>query len=135
MQISESVETLLQHRTVVIRNFYDMFLSRYPEIEKHFVRVNVTHQASMLTMALVMVEAYYSHDYPAAEHYLKVLGTRHKNYGARAEDYPKFRECLLETLKSIHQSDWDETLAESWGLAIEKATAKMLEGYDDEYIF
>ena len=83
----------------------------------------------------MMVEAYYSHDYPAAEHYLKVLGTRHKNYGARKEDYPKFRECLLETLAVIHAEDWDAELARQWGEAIDKATSTMLLGYEEDFIY
>lgn len=135
MQIEQSVEVLLQKKTVVISEFYDLFLNRHPEIAKQFEGINVHHQATMLTMALMMVEAFYSHNYPAAEHYLKVLGSRHRHYGAAIEDFPKFRDCLLETLASIHGDGWDEELATQWREAIDKATSTMALGYEEEYIF
>lgn len=135
MKIEQSVEVLLQQKTVVISAFYDLFLSRHPEIQKHFEGINVKHQATMLTMALMMVEAYHSHNYPAAEHYLKVLGSRHRHYGVAIEDYPKFRDCLLETLAAIHGDEWDEELATQWKDAIDKATATMALGYEEDYIY
>lgn len=135
MDIAGSVQTILSRKDVAIRRFYDLFLNRHPEARPYFDGVNLEHQATLLTMALIMVEAHYSHAYPATEHYLKVLGHRHHNDGIPQELFPKFRDCLIETLAEVHGEEWDDILARHWREAIDKATATMFEGYQRPYTF
>ena len=90
----------------------------------------------MLTMALVTVEAYYTGNYPAISHYLRVLGTRHRQLAnVQPEHYPLFRDTLLVTLAEIHGDDWHADLQRQWHEAIDKAVAMMLEGYEESYIY
>jgi hypothetical protein len=40
---------------------------------------------------------------------------------------------MLDTLAEFHGSDWDEKLANQWRTAIDLATAKMFEGYEENF--
>ena len=135
MHISSSVERILHDKAVVIRTFYDRFLAECPEARRHFVGVRMEHQASMLTMALVTIEGHYSHSYPATEHYLKVLGCRHRNYGVPRELFPQFGRSLIATLREFHGADWDQELERQWNEAFEKATETMFVGYEEEFVY
>jgi len=133
MKIEESVQEILSQKQAVVGLFYDEFLRRYPEVREFFSEVDLKHQAVMLTMALVLLENHYSHSYPATDHYLKVLGHRHYLWNVPPELYPKFRDCLLETLAQFHDNDWDDVLHSQWHAAIDKASQTMLEGYKQPY--
>jgi hemoglobin-like flavoprotein len=86
-------------------------------------------------MALVMVENYFSHAYPATRHYLNVLGHRHHLRRIPADLYPKFCDCLLKTLAEFHGCDWDAGLFTEWSEALKMASKTMLEGYRHPYIY
>ena len=133
MNISESVQVLLSSKDRVIERFYERFLTQYPELKRHFESRDMRMQASMLTVALASVEAYYTHRFFATEHYLKVLGHRHYHEGVKPEDYPKFCSALLEVLQGFHGDDWSEPLENEWRRALDLAIATMLEGYQDSY--
>ena len=135
MQIEESLQRILSQKELVIERFYQRFLERNTDVRKHFAAVNMKQQSVMLTMALMTVEGYFRYSYPAIEHYLKVLGHRHHEMGVKPELYPKFRDCLLETLAEFHGGGWDEALSDQWREAIDKATHTMLEGYERAYIY
>jgi hemoglobin-like flavoprotein len=60
---------------------------------------------------------------------LKVLGYRHAQRKIPVVHYPAFRDCLLETLCRFHGPDWSDDLEREWRVAIEAATAAMLQGY------
>lgn len=130
MNISESVAFILGRKDNAIQGFYDRFLEAYPQVGSYFTGIDLRRQSIMLTIALASVEAYYTGNYPALSHYLRVLGKRHlENVNVRPEHYPLFRECLLATLEDIHGDQWDADLQRQWGEAIDKAIETMLEGY------
>ncbi len=133
MDISESVQLLLSSKTCVIDRFYDHLLTEFPQLRHHFENHNLRTQASMLTVALASVEAYYVHRFPATEHYLKVLGNRHFHQGVRVEDFPSFQLALLKTLEEFFAEDWQPALATQWSDALELAIKTMQEGYKDTY--
>jgi len=110
MKISESVHALLTSKERVVERFYEQFLTLYPELKSHFESRDLKLQASIVTMALVSVEAYYSHRFPAVEHYLHVLGHRHYHDGIPPDGFPKFRDVLLTTLEEFHGTDWTTEL-------------------------
>ena len=133
MDISESVQALLNSQERVVEGFYDRLLKRYPELRHHFVSRDLERQAIMVTMSLV--EAYYIHHFPATEHYLKVLGDRHYNNAIRPADFVKFRDVMLETMHDFHGEDWSDELNRQWYDAIDLAVSVMLEGYKSSYTF
>ncbi|HID23174.1 MAG TPA: hypothetical protein EYP14_12335 [Planctomycetaceae bacterium] len=135
MDINESVEAILSDKQVMCELFFRRFLEKHPEARQYFADADMTKQANFLTIALAIIEDHYEHEYRTTEHYLKVLGTRHRKWGIPVELYAPFRDCLLETMAEFHGDDWTEELAGQWRKAIDKATETMLEGYDHTYIY
>lgn len=133
MDITESVQALLNSHERIVERFYERFLRQYPELRHHFETRDMAVQASIVTMGLVSVEAYYTNRFPATEHYLKVLGHRHFHNGVREEDFPRFRDVLLETLSDFHGHDWDDALHQAWREAFDLSVSVMLEGYTSVY--
>lgn len=135
MTISDSVELLLGSKTRITERFYQLLFARHPELAVLFARSDMRMQATMLTMALASVESYYSHHFPATEHYFQVLGHRHFHAGVRRQDFIKFEVTLLEVLRDFHQQDWSPELETEWRDAIRKAVCKMEEGYDQTFTY
>lgn len=135
MTLQESLANLLAQKEPVIRAFYDRFLTEVPEATRLFAGIDLKQQALMLTMALIMVESHSRSGFPAIQHYLHVLGDRHREWGVPKTLFPKFRECLIETLKEWHGPDWSLDLEEEWSRAIDQAIATMLDGYAGDYPF
>ncbi len=133
MDISASVQALLASKGCVIEHFYDQLFSKDPELRRHFENHDMRVQASMLTVALASVEAYYSQRFPATEHYLKVLGNRHFHEGVQLDDYAQFQTALIETLEGFFADEWDPLLASQWAEALELAILTMQEGYGETY--
>jgi hemoglobin-like flavoprotein len=129
MRIQDSVDRILQSRELLGNAFYDVFFRQRPDVQQYFAGVNLVRQGVLLTMALVVIEQYYTHAYPATQRYLQILGAKHDDRGIPAETYPHFREALLETLAQFFAGDWTEALAKQWRAAIDKASQTMLEGY------
>lgn len=135
MQLDESLQRVLADKELVIREFYQRFLSRQPDAARLFVGVDMEKQALMLTMALIVVEAHSRSSYPAVEHYLHVLGDRHREAGVSRELFGPFRDCLIDTIRSCQADDWDDSLTEAWKAALDRATQTMFQGYEGEYPF
>jgi len=135
VDISESIQAILNSQEKVVEGFYERFLLKYPGLRHHFDSRDLSMQASIVTMALVSVEAYYSSKFPATKHYLLVLGHRHFHNGIRPEDFPKFRDTLVETLSVFHGDDWNADLRKQWLEAIDLAVSVMLEGYKRSYTY
>lgn len=133
MDISASVPAILSSKASVIERFYERMFAQHPELRRHFDNRDMRIQASMLTVALASVEAFYSHHFPATEHYLKVLGNRHFHEGVQPNDYLKFQTALLKTLEDFFGDEWQPELARQWKEALELAVKTMLEGYQDVY--
>ena len=133
MDISDSVAALLSSKMRVIDRFYELLLSRYPELRHHFASRDMRMQATMLTMALASVEAYYLHRFPATEHYFQVLGHRHFHTGVQLEDFDKFQSVLLEVLAEFHGQDWTTSLAGQWDQALRLAIERMRSGYRETF--
>jgi hemoglobin-like flavoprotein len=135
VDITDSTQAILNSHERVVEGFYERLLLSYPELRHHFQNRDLAMQASMVTMGLVSVEAYYTNKFPATEHYLRVLGHRHFHNGIRREDFPKFRDALLETLSVFHGDDWNDVLRQQWFDAIELSVSVMLEGYQRSYTY
>jgi hemoglobin-like flavoprotein len=129
VDIAQSIQLILSRDEIVTDLFYDIFLDRHPEVREFFIGVNLHHQAAVLRMTLLVIERHYQQATPAMRDYLKVLGHRHAERKIPVKHYPSFRDCLLETLFRFHGADWTDTLEREWRVAIEAATAAMLQGY------
>jgi hemoglobin-like flavoprotein len=133
VDIHESVHRILQNKECFADLFYVVFLQDEPAIQQHFHKVNLRHQAVLLTMALLVMERHFAYLYPATEMYLNYLGTKHHSRGIPAELYPRFRDALLATLERFHGKDWNSHLATQWRQAIDHASESMLKGYRQSF--
>ena len=134
VQITESLDQILSERKLITERFYSENLFKsYPEFIPYFTGANMKVQAMMLMMALQGVVFFVSGSYPAVEQYMQHLGTRHRKQGIPEELIPKFCEMLLATVAEFHGAAWDEKLSGQWRVALAGATAKMLEGYKQDF--
>lgn len=135
MDLEASVEQLLHEKEAVIRRFYARFLRDCPAAEPFFAQVDLDKQASMLTMALMVVEAHARNQSPATQNYLHVLGDRHHDLGIPPELYADFHQTLLNSIADFHGADWSEGLRNEWDHALQHAITTMLEGYSGSHPF
>jgi hemoglobin-like flavoprotein len=133
MDILESLNCVLSQKELVGQQFYALFLGRHPEVRRHFEGVDLGHQALMLTISLLTVARPHRGGSPAAEAYLKYLGTRHHDRGVAPESYPKFRAALLDTLERVHGAQSNPGPASQWGEALDRTTGTMLEGHRQRF--
>ena len=131
MTIQESLDRLLQRKESFGVLFYDVFFEHCPEARAYFTGINMEYQAALLTMALKVLEAYYTHNYPAMATYLKYLGHKHHTRAVLPELYPQWRDALLEALQQFHGADWDDEAARHWREAFEQAQETMFRGYQE----
>jgi hemoglobin-like flavoprotein len=131
VDIAESSHLIQSREEIVTDLFYDIFLDRHPEVREYFVGVNLAHQAAVLRMVLLLIDQHFRHPTPALEQYLKIIGYRHGQRKIPAELYPKFRDCLLETLGRFHGVEWSRGLQGQWHAAIDNAAGIMLQGYSE----
>ncbi len=133
MEIHESVQRIMQHEKAVAEMFYPLFLGRYPELNRFFTGVDMKRQSVLLTMTLMLVEHHFRHEFPATSSYLRTLGHQHQlRKRIPADAFPKFQECMLETLRTFHGVEWSETLEREWTQALGLAIQTMLSGYEDD---
>lgn len=129
MDISDSLDQILDSNQIFGESFYELFLISYPEVQKYFEGVDMKRQAVLLTMALTVVEQFHCSEQPATKKYLQYLGAQHDERGISPELYPQWRDAMLETLFQFHGADWDQQLATQWREAIERTIEVMLSGY------
>lgn len=129
MDIQESLHRILQNQDLFGRLFYDTFFDRCPEARHYFAHVNLGQQALLLTIALKILEAHYTHGYPTTGVYLQHLGHKHHTWKVPPELYSPFGDALLAALERFHGKDWDAEAARQWLEAVERATERMLLGY------
>ena len=132
MDISQSLDRILQSQESFGDAFYDVFLNTHPEVHEFFRGVDMQRQGVLLTMALTVVEHYSRNGYPATKKYLQYLGSKHHERSIPKELYSKWSDALLETLAEFHGSDWSDALAMEWREAVRSATELMFEGYSQK---
>ena len=135
MNIDESLARLMESGTPSFSElFYRVLFQQFPQLEPHFVDLDMIHQGALLTMALATVVRHAESCNRATENYLKVLGHRHYRRGITAHDYDQFRDAVLVALAEFHGGDWSEPLADEWRETLRTATDTMLRWHTDEQV-
>ena len=127
MRTDSSLNELLANAPRFAERFYAFLLERCPEFRPLFRESQMGFPGTMLTMALQVLIHYHDRPTPAAEQYLRFLGSRHHRLGLVTEDYTRFREVLIETLAQFLGPQWTETLAANWRDALDKGIGIMLQ--------
>ena len=129
MNVSESVHQVLQQEQTLADLFYLVFLDNYPEVRRHFEKVDLKQQAVLLNMILLVLERHHAHTYPATTYFLRQLGAKHYLRKVEPDLYPKFRAALLLTLEHSSARNGPPAWRMEWTECIDKAVQTMLEGY------
>jgi hemoglobin-like flavoprotein len=130
MDIHESLDRILESEASFGSIFYEVFFERHPEAAVHFDGIDMHRQALLLTMALTVIERYYSRAFPAVEQYLQLLGSRHSDRSIPRDLYPKWSQSMLIALERFHDGDWNDHVAQQWRDALEQAAQLMFRGYE-----
>ena len=131
MDISQSIEVILESEDLVGGRFYKRFFQDCPHLKQYFVGVDMDRQSAMLTSAIVLVETVYSKNGSGLSPYLKLLGRDHEKRGITRDDFTDWTESMLRTLAEFHGDDWSMPLEREWHAAITKSVKIMLEAYQD----
>jgi hemoglobin-like flavoprotein len=129
LDLSRSLDTILQSRRIFGELFYEVLFRRFPKIRLYFDGVDMDRQALVVTMALDSVRHHAAGDYPAVRLYLQHLGSQHHRKGIPADLYPMWCDAMMIALERFLAEDWDEELAAEWRVALNHATHTMVEGY------
>jgi len=130
MDIRESMDRVLASDALLGEIFYEEFFRKAPEAVAHFKDVDMRRQALVLTMALPVIAHHQTSSSPAIGHYLRLLGTRHKEWRIPTDLYPAWSEAMLAALQRVLGNAWNEELAVEWRAALQKASATLLSGYE-----
>ena len=132
MDIDECIQWLLKGSRIFGEHFYDALFDRHPQLKQFFDGTDMTQQSVLLTTQLTVIGQCYSGKLPAVDAYLRNLGSMHDRRGIPIEAYQAFRNVLLETLERFLGPLWEEDLSKQWRVAIDAATQKMLNGYEQQ---
>ena len=130
MNISESLDQILESKELFGKAFYEYFLLNNPSVVPYFEGVDMARQELVLTMALSTIVQHSVKDHAAIDHYMRHLGTRHNRWKIPPDTYPLWCDAMLVTLKKMLGDHWSDELAAEWRAALEKASHTLLKGYD-----
>jgi len=127
--LRSSFELVVERSPHVVRRFYEIFFTRYPQVRPMFRTSadGLARQEKMLTDALVAVLDHVD-DAPWLRQTLLGLGGKHVEYGVRDEMYAWVGECLLAALEEAAGDAWSPEIAGAWTEAYGAITGLMLEG-------
>ena len=122
-----SFDLVVEREPLLMRRFYEILFTRYPQARPLFRRNSTVEQEKMLTGALVAVLEHLE-DAPWLEEKLAALGAKHVEYGVTSNMYDWVGESLLATLAEVAGPDWTKELAGAWGEAYGAIVSLMLRG-------
>lgn len=134
MEIHESIQQILQAKDELGVMFYEHFLTQYPEVQRHFQKVDLKRQSILQVTALMIIERHWSHPTPATELYLQYLGMRHQGLQIPKEVFGVWVKAMLETMQKFHGEDWTPSLENQWRQAFDRAIQIMFRGYEQRVI-
>jgi hemoglobin-like flavoprotein len=111
-----SFELVVERQPQLTTRFYEILFSRYPQVQPLFGRNSGTHQAHMLTQALVAVLEHLE-DAPWLTQTLGAMGKKHVDYGVSEEMYGWVGASLLAALGEAAGPHWSPKLEQAWAAA------------------
>lgn len=111
----------------LVRNFYQLLFTRYPQVKPMFSRNAPDKQAQMLQEALVAVVDHLD-DATWLADTLRAMGRKHLDYGVEPHMYDWVGECLLAALADAAGEAWNDDAAAAWTEAYQALAGLMLNG-------
>jgi hemoglobin-like flavoprotein len=107
-----------------LQTFYDVFLSKSPEIASKFTGTNFKLQKLLLRESLLMVLAFHLSMTGAREEIVD-LGARHRSLGVTPEHYSMWLDALCEAI-SRHDPQFTTELEGKWRGALREPIELMI---------
>lgn len=106
--IRQSFQAIKPHADEVMEHFYEVLFSG-----SAFKNPDFKMQRKALATSLDYIITHWE-KMDKIESYLNSMGSRHMQYGAKAEHYAWVAEALLETLSYYLEDHWTEELRSEW---------------------
>ena len=111
--LRDSFEALRPHGDAMVARFYSILFSRYPEIEKMFVKTNMEEQRKKFFSTLdELVKHLEEPDKTMAD--LLILGNHHLDHNVKNEQYPVVCDALIEAMKQSAGAMWTPEIENAW---------------------
>lgn len=123
--LEQSFAEMSQHGDLLVRRFYEELFRRYPDVTVLFSNTTVEEQQQKLLAAIKLVVANIRNP-RALNDALVNLGERHRAYGAQPEHYQAVKSTLLDVMKEISSTSWNEAKRSAWDSALEAVASTML---------
>ena len=107
-----------------VDTFYDLFLSKSPEIAEKFAQTNFTVQKLMLRESLLEMLCF-QHGLSGAREEIERLGRRHKELDVTPEMYSTWLDSLCEAIQK-HDPKYTPELEQHWRQAMRKGIQVMV---------
>lgn len=131
MNIEQSAAVIFESRNLLADGFYESFLIEFPAMQKYFKETDFKRQGIMLTLALSVIERYYTKRTHVCHAYLRELGKSHKGRHIPASEYEHWIKAMFGSLQKFHGDDWSQLLETQWREALDLAVSVMISAYDD----
>ena len=105
--------------------FYDLFLSKSPEIRKMFAKTDFKIQKLMLRQSLLALICF-DRGIAGTREEIERLATRHKELEVKPEMYSMWLDALCEAIKK-HDPEYTPELEQNWRQAMRKSIDEMIE--------
>ena len=107
--------------------FYHTVIDNSEELKNIFRNSDLKVQKVELVKGFLMIFSFLESSV-GLKVFLQNLGVRHVCYEVKTHHYETIKACLLETLKHIHRTDWNDELESSWPEFIDFICEHMLTG-------
>jgi hemoglobin-like flavoprotein len=111
--LRESFEIAAEHEGALTKRFYELFFSRYPQVQSMFGRNAPAQQQKMLQDTLLAVLDHLD-DPTWLSETLANLGATHVDYEVQDHMYPWVGECLIAALGETVGERWTPEHAAAW---------------------
>ena len=108
--------------------FYDIFLSKSPEIAQKFSQTDFTIQKLMLRESLLEMLCF-DRGLPGTRGAIETLGRRHQQLEVTSEMYAMWLDSLCEAVRQ-HDPEYSAELEQRWREAMQKGIAVMASAYE-----
>jgi hemoglobin-like flavoprotein len=92
-------------------SFYELFLSKSPDIPPMFAHTDFTHQKRMLRESILEMLVYFRTQ--SGEEEIRRLAERHRKINVKNEHYELWLDALCEAI-SKHDPEFSPELEQSW---------------------
>jgi len=126
--LESSFNLLAPQAEVLAARFYEELFQRYPAVVPLFAHTSTEEQQKKLLASLkLVIENIRKPEVLGSA--LTALGERHHGYGALPEHYPAVASTLIDVMKELAGSAWNETIESAWTQALNVIAKVMTDAY------